>query len=150
MFTCPGCGANYVGKNKRMLYEQCVEHDGVIETVLWKITSIGVLKCCTYLRLHSLQNNNFWKRAIWNTGSDFFFRRKVMFHSLDIQVCIFNHSMIYQISDLMMSISTWNRVHFWIYLLNQSSLTHQTWLTDRYKQGEYDFWNVLNDLEGWD
>ena len=25
-FTCPGCGANYVGKTKRMLYEQCVEH----------------------------------------------------------------------------------------------------------------------------
>ena len=34
VFICPGCGANYVGKNKRMLYEQCVEHDGVIETVL--------------------------------------------------------------------------------------------------------------------
>ena len=33
-FTCSGCGANYVGKSKRMLYEQHVEHDGVIKTVL--------------------------------------------------------------------------------------------------------------------
>ena len=24
--TCPGCGANYVGKTKIMLYERCVEH----------------------------------------------------------------------------------------------------------------------------
>ena len=24
-FTCPGCGANYVGKTERTLYEQCVE-----------------------------------------------------------------------------------------------------------------------------
>ena len=32
--TCPGCGASYVGKIERMLYEKCVEHDGVIKTVL--------------------------------------------------------------------------------------------------------------------
>ena len=32
--TCPGCGVNYVGKIERMLYEKCVEHDGVIKTVL--------------------------------------------------------------------------------------------------------------------
>ena len=25
-FTCPGCGANYVGKTERTLYERCVEH----------------------------------------------------------------------------------------------------------------------------
>ena len=24
-FTCPGCGANYVGKTKRTLYERCAE-----------------------------------------------------------------------------------------------------------------------------
>ena len=38
---------------------------------------------------------------------------------------IFNHPMIYQIYDVMMSISTWDRVHFWIYILNQTSLVHQ-------------------------
>ena len=51
--------------------------------------------------------------------------------------CIFNHSMIYQICDVMMSISAWGRVHFWIYLLNNNSLSHQTWPVDRYKQGQY-------------
>ena len=25
-FTRPGCGANYVGKTERTLYERCVEH----------------------------------------------------------------------------------------------------------------------------
>ena len=45
--------------------------------------------------------------------------------------------MIYQICDVMMSISIWVNVHFWIYLLNHNSLSHQTWSTDRYKQGQY-------------
>ena len=45
--------------------------------------------------------------------------------------------MIYQISGVMMSISTWNWVHFWIYLLNHNWLTHQTWPIDRYKQAQY-------------
>ena len=47
--------------------------------------------------------------------------------------CNLNHNwiMIYQICDVMMSISTWGRVHFWIYLLKHNSLSHQTWPTDR-------------------
>ena len=36
-----------------------------------------------------------------------------------LRFCIFNHTMIYQNCDVMMIISTWDRVHFWIYLLNQ-------------------------------
>ena len=51
--------------------------------------------------------------------------------------CIFNHHMIYQICDVMISINTWDRVHFWIYLLNYKWLTRQTWLIDRYRQGQY-------------
>ena len=51
--------------------------------------------------------------------------------------CIFDHPMIYQICDIMMSISTWDRMHFQIYLLNHTSLTHQTWSIDRYKLGQY-------------
>ena len=47
--------------------------------------------------------------------------------------CIFTHLMIYQIYDVMISISTWKRVHFWIYL---NSLTHQSLSIDRYKQGQ--------------
>ena len=48
--------------------------------------------------------------------------------------CIFNPPMIYQICDVMMSISTWNRVHFWMYILN-CTLSHQTWPLDKYKHG---------------
>ena len=45
--------------------------------------------------------------------------------------------MIYQICDVMMSISWWNKVHFWIYLFNQNSLSYQTWTIDRYEEGQY-------------
>ena len=59
--------------------------------------------------------------------------------------CIFNHPMIYQICDVMMNISTWDRGHFWIYCLNHHSLTHQTCSIDRYNQGLYFseiFWTI--------
>ena len=46
-----------------------------------------------------------------------------------LSFCIFN-----QICDVMMSISTWDRVHFLIYLLNHNFLSHQTWPAFRYKQ----------------
>ena len=48
--------------------------------------------------------------------------------------CIFNHPIIYQISDITMSISTWDKVHFWIYLLDNKSWSHHTWPADRYQQ----------------
>ena len=77
----------------------------------------------------------------------FLFHGKVMFRSRDIlSFCIFNHPMIYQICDVILSISTWDRLHFWIYLLNHHSLTHQTWSIDRHKQGQYFpeiFWRIL-------
>ena len=41
---------------------------------------------------------------------------------------------------VMMSISTWDRKHFWKYLLNHNSLSHQTWPPDRYKQVQYFLW----------
>ena len=59
--------------------------------------------------------------------------------------CLFNNPIIYQICDVMMSTSTWDRVHLWIYLLNHNSLSHQSWSTDRYKQGQYFseiFWTI--------
>ena len=71
----------------------------------------------------------------------FLFQRKAMFRSQDIQIfCILNDLMIYQICDVMMSISTWDRLHFWIYLLKYNSLSHQTWPVDRYKQGQCSSW----------
>ena len=51
--------------------------------------------------------------------------------------CIFNHPMIYRIYDVTMSFSTRNKVHFWIYLLNHNSYSHQTWPIDRYEQGQW-------------
>ena len=42
--------------------------------------------------------------------------------------CIFNHPMIYQICDVIMSISTWDKVHFWIYLFTYNSRGDQTTL----------------------
>ena len=46
--------------------------------------------------------------------------------------CVFNHPLIYEICDVMMNISsTWDRMHFWIYLLSHSSsVTKLSQLTD--------------------
>ena len=38
-----------------------------------------------------------------------------------LSFCSFSHPMIYLISDVTMSISTWDRKQFWIYLLNHNS-----------------------------
>ena len=67
----------------------------------------------------------------------FLFCRKVMLRSQDIQVFVFLTILIFQICDVMKSISTWDTVHFLIYLLNHNSLTYQTWSFNRYKQGQY-------------
>ena len=59
-----------------------------------------------------------------------------MFRSQDIKVFfIFDHPIIYQIYDIMMGISTRDRVRFCIYLLNHNSFSNQTWSTGTYKQG---------------
>ena len=50
--------------------------------------------------------------------------------------CILSHPMIYKICNVM-SISAWDKVHFWIYLLNHNALNHQTWLIDRCKQKQW-------------
>ena len=76
----------------------------------------------------------------------FLFRKKnyILFSRYSI-FCIFNHLMIYQICDVMMSISTWDKCTFWIYLLNHSWLSHQTWPIDWYKPGQQFseiFWTI--------
>ena len=75
----------------------------------------------------------------------FLFYRKVMFRSQDIQVIIFLTTPWFSKSVTSWWVSTWDRVHFLICLLNHSSLNHQTWSTDRYKQGQYFseiFWTI--------
>ena len=68
-------------------------------------------------RLSPLQNNGSTKLLkmghLRHRLRIFLFHRKVMFCSQEyLNFCIFNHSMIYQICDPMMSIGTWYRVHF--------------------------------------
>ena len=46
--------------------------------------------------------------------------------------CIFNHPLWYQIFNIMARISTWDKVHFLIDLLNHNSFINQTWVIDRY------------------
>ena len=75
----------------------------------------------------------------------FLFHRKVIPFLRYSSSCIINHPMISQICDVMMSISTWDRVHFLIYLLNYDSVTCQTWSVDSYKQLQYfseTFWTI--------
>ena len=78
---------------------------------------------------------------------NFFYFVEKLFSVLKI-FCIFNHPMIYQVCDIMMSISTWDRVHFWIYLLNHNSLSHQTWSIDWYTQVS-NFQEFFNNLGKW-
>ena len=40
---------------------------------------------------------------------------------------------------------TWDKLHFWIYLLSHKSWSHQTWSVDRYKPGQkclVIFWTI--------
>ena len=57
--------------------------------------------------------------------------------------------MIYQICDVMTSISTRDRLHFSKYLLNHNSLGHWTWSIDRFKQGNNfkDYFEKIGGLE---
>ena len=78
---------------------------------------------------------------------NFLFRRNVMFLSRGIQFfCIFNHPIVYQICDVVMSISTWDRSHFWIsfkpHLIKSPNLVN-----DRHKQGQYFSKIFLNDVK---
>ena len=61
-----------------------------------------------YLRYKTITSQNVPSKA---QIKNFLFRRKIMFRSQDIQVFVFL-TMIYQISDVTMSISTWDKVHF--------------------------------------
>ena len=67
----------------------------------------------------------------------FLFRRKIMFCSQGIQVFVFLAIPWVSNELVMMSISTWGRVYFWINHLNHNLWTHQTWSIDRCKQGQY-------------
>ena len=65
----------------------------------------------------------------------FLFCSKVMFCYPDTQVFIF-----LAIPWFTKSVTWWvlvHKTHFWIYLMKHNSLSHQTWPTERYYQGQY-------------
>ena len=76
----------------------------------------------------------------------YLFRMKIIFRIFVFsRFCIFDNPMIYQICDVMVSISIWDRVHFWIYLLNHNLLSHQTRPINRSKKRQYFsgfFWTI--------
>ena len=78
--------------------------------------------------------NNFLKKYEMVKG--YLHCKIITFQNVASEAQINNFFMIYQISDVTMSISTWDMVHFWIYLLNYNSWIHQTWSVDRCKQGQ--------------
>ena len=55
---------------------------------------------------------------------------------------ILNHSINFKLCDVMICISTWGSVHFWAYLLNHKSFSHETWPTSGYSHGQY-FYKIL-------
>ena len=74
------------------------------------------------LKMHSVKHNlNF-----------FLFYRKLMFRSWDFNFSNLNYSINFKIFDVMMIISTGDRVHFWTDLLYCKSLGHETWLATRF------------------
>ena len=81
------------------------------------------------LRSPPLQNNNFSKCAIWGRLRIFFvsYKSYVLFSKYS-SFCIFNHPVIYQICDVMMSISTWDggflNISFEPQLFNPSNLAN--------------------------
>ena len=90
-----------------------------------------IVKIQAYYRSPPLQNYNFSKCVNWGTGQDRFVSWKSYFlFSRYSRICIYNHPMIYQICDVAVSISTWDRVHFWIYLLNLNLLSPNLELID--------------------
>ena len=69
--------------------------------------------------------------------TNFLYHRKVMLHSWYIQLFVFLTIRCLTKSVTLMSVSTLDRVHFWMYLLNDNSLTHEIWSVDRCQQGQY-------------
>ena len=68
----------------------------------------------------------------------FLFHRKVyVSFSRYSSFCVFKHPMIYKICyNIMMSIISCDRVHFWIHLLNRNLLSHGTRPINRCKLGQ--------------
>ena len=126
---------------------------------MWKVTDLFltdrplILPVCVihsaklnfkgYLRYKTITSQNVPSEA--QVKNIFVSYKSFILFSRYSSFCIFNHPVIYQICDIMVSISTWDRVDFWICLLNHNSLCHQTSSIDRYNLAQYFyeiFWTI--------
>ena len=96
------------------------------------IPSATLLK--VYLRYKTITSQNVSSQA--QIKNFFISQKDYVPFSRYSSFCTLNYPMIYRICDVTMSISTWDEVHFWIYLLNHNLWSDQTWPIDRYKQGQ--------------
>ena len=85
-----------------------------------------------YLRYKTITSQNISSEA--QVKNFFILQKSCVPFSRFSSFRIFNHPIIYQICDAIMSIRTWDSVYFWICHLNHNLLSHQTWLTDIYKE----------------
>ena len=79
-----------------------------------------------YLRYKTITSQNVRSEA--QVKNFFILYKSYILFSRYSSFCILNDHMIYQICDVMVSVSTRDKVHIWIYLLNHNSLSHQTGL----------------------
>ena len=86
------------------------------------VTSWGIFVLTAYFFISPLENENFWKCTLWDA-----IQGKTMLRSWDIHfIHISNLFISYESCDVMKSIRTRRRIHFWIYLLNRKSFVHET------------------------
>ena len=96
----------------------------------WKL----VILIKGYFRYKMITSENVSSQA--QVQNFFYFTEKLCPVLKIFKFLYFQPPLIYQICDFVMNISTWGRVHFWIYLFNHNSLSNQTWPIDRYKRGQ--------------
>ena len=128
-----------IKKNSKHLFSSYVRHNKLNQfTILFLIPNILWKKILMKLKIDSLQE-------YVGKGID-------PIHLPFLRYSIFyisNHSINFKIFDVVMSITTWGRIHYWIYLLNRKSLRNKIWAANTNSHKQYFLENILNDLEDW-
>ena len=97
-------------------------------------------------KLSTLKHDYFWKCGLWGTIYNFFLFHRKSCSVLDINFYILDHFINFENCEVMMSISTQGRVHFWVHLLTLKLLGHETGPTNRYHHFSG---KCFHDLEDW-
>ena len=111
-----------------------------------QITEIWIkLWILSHLKVTSATKQLFKMYYLRHRFRIFLFCREVMFCSIEIQVFVFQTIPWFTKSVTSCSVLVHETVHFWIYLLDHNSLSHQTSPIDRYKQRQWFlriFWTI--------